>query len=188
MAITKVAVLGSGVMGSGIAAHMANAGIPVTLLDIVPPNAPSRNVLTEKAVEKQLANAGFTHKGKTKLVTCGNLEDNLDLLKDADWIIEAVLEKLEVKQDVYRKIDAVRKKGSVISSNTSTLPLDVLMKGLPDSFAQDFMITHFFNPPRYMRLLEMVSGTKTRKDAYADIKRFADVGLGIRHPSMLRQH
>src|SRR5580704_9833962 len=155
MNIQKVAVLGSGVMGSGIAAHMANAGIPVVLLDIVPPNATSRNMLTEKAIEKQLVNkpSGFTHKKKAKLVTCGNLEDNLDLLKDVDWIVEAVLEKLEVKQDVYRKIDAVRKKGSVVSSNTSTLPLHVLVKGMPDAFANDFMITHFFNPPRFMRLL-----------------------------------
>ena len=140
----------------------------------------SRNALTEKAIEKQLAAKppGFTHKNKAKLVTCGNLEDNLDLLKDVDWIIEVVLEKLEVKQDVYRKIDAVRKKGSVVSSNTSTLPLHVLVKGMPDSFAADFMITHFFNPPRFMHLLEMVPGEKTRKEAYADIRRFADIKLG----------
>src|SRR5579864_950289 len=105
MTIAKIAVLGSGVMGSGIAAHIANAGIPVLLLDIVPQGATSRNVLTEKAVEKQLAAnpSGFTHKSKVKLVTCGNLEDNLDQLKEVDWIIEAVLEKLEVKQDVYKK-------------------------------------------------------------------------------------
>lgn len=180
MTIRKVAVLGSGVMGSGIAALMANAGIPVVLLDIVPQGAANRNQLTEGAVEKQLANnpSGFTHKGKAKLVTCGNLEDNLDQLKDADWIIEAVLEKLEVKQDVYRKVDAVRKAGSVVSSNTSTLPLHVLVKGMPDSFQQDFMITHFFNPPRFMRLLEMCPGEKTRKEAYAEIKAFADVKLG----------
>ena len=180
MNIQKVAVLGSGVMGSGIAAHIANAGVPVVLLDIVLPNATNRNELTEKAVEKQLAAKppGFTHKSKVKLVITGNLEDNLDLLKDVDWIIEVVLEKLEVKQDVYRKIDAVRKKGSVVSSNTSTLPLHVLVNGMPDSFAADFMITHFFNPPRFMRLLEMVPGEKTRKDAYADIRRFADVKLG----------
>ncbi len=180
MAIAKVAVLGSGVMGSGIAAHIANAGIPVILLDIVPPNAPARNVLTEKAIEKQLGNkpSGFTHKSKVKLVTTGNLEDNLDLLKDVDWIIEAVLEKLEVKQDVYKKIDAVRKKGSVISSNTSTLPLHILLGGMSDQFQQDFLITHFFNPPRFMRLLEMVGGEKTHKDTYAQIKLFADVKLG----------
>ena len=180
MNIQKVAVLGSGVMGSGIAAHIANAGIPVVLLDIVPKGAENRNALAEGAIEKQLAAKppGFTSKKKAKLVTTGNLEDHLDLLKDVDWIIEVVLEKLEVKQDVYRKVDAVRKKGSVVSSNTSTLPLHVLVKGMPDSFAADFMITHFFNPPRFMRLLEMVAGEKTRKDAYADIKKFADIKLG----------
>jgi len=180
MTIAKVAVLGSGVMGSGIAAHMANAGIPVVLLDIVPKDATDRNMLTQKAIEKQLAAnpSGFTHKSKAKLVTCGNLEDNLDLLKDVDWIIEVVLEKLEVKQELYKKIDPIRKKGSVVSSNTSTLPLHVLVNGMPDQFQQDFMITHFFNPPRFMRLLEMVPGPKTRKEAYAEIKRFADIKLG----------
>lgn len=180
MAINKVAVLGSGVMGSGIAALMANAGVPVVLLDIVPAGATNRNALTEGAMEKQLKNnpSGFTHKSKAKLVTCGNLEDNMDLLKDADWIIEAVLEKLEVKQDVYRKVDAVRKKGSVVSSNTSTLPLHVLVKGMPDSFQQDFMITHFFNPPRFMRLLEMCPGAGMRIEAYHEIKKFADIKLG----------
>ncbi len=180
MTIAKVAVLGSGVMGSGIAAHIANAGIPVMLLDIVPKDAPSRNMLAEKAIEKQLAAnpSGFTHKNKAKLVTTGNLEDNLDWLKDADWIIEVVLEDLKVKQELYHKIDPIRKKGSIVSSNTSTLPLHVLEKGMPDSFAQDFMITHFFNPPRFMRLLEMVKGERTRKDAYEEIKKFADVKLG----------
>src|ERR1700733_10704439 len=144
MNIQKVAVLGSGVMGSGIAALMANAGIPVVLLDIVAKDKEDRSALTKGAVEKQLAAKppGFTHKNKAKLVTCGNLEDDLDKLKDVDWIIEVVLEKLEVKQDVYRKIDAVRKKGSVVSSNTSTLPLHVLTGGMPDAFAADFMITH----------------------------------------------
>lgn len=180
MMIAKIAVLGSGVMGSGIAAHIANAGIPVILMDIVPEGASSRNILTEKAVEKQLSAtpSGFTHKSKAKLVTTANFEDNLDLLKDVDWIIEAVLEKLEVKQNVYKKIDVVRKKGSIVSSNTSTLPLHVLIKGMPDQFQQDFMITHFFNPPRFMRLLEMVPGPKTRQDAYNEIKKFADIRLG----------
>ncbi|MEI7669340.1 MAG: 3-hydroxyacyl-CoA dehydrogenase family protein, partial [Pseudomonadota bacterium] len=180
MAIKKVAVLGSGVMGAGIAAGIANAGVPVILLDIVPQNAENRNILTEKAIEKQLSNipSGFTSLSKSKLVTTGNLEDNLDLLKDVDWIIEAVLEKLEVKQEVYRKIDAVRKKGSIISSNTSTLPLHVLINGMNETFRQDFMITHFFNPPRFMRLLELVAGAETRKDAYAEMQKFADIIIG----------
>jgi 3-hydroxyacyl-CoA dehydrogenase len=178
--IKKIAVLGSGVMGSGIAAHAANAGIPVVLLDIVPQGAKNRNELCENAVEKQLKNKppGFIHKDRAKLVTCGNLEDDLGKLKDCDLIIEAVLEKLEVKQDVYRKVDSVRKKGSVVSSNTSTLPLHELVSGMPDSFRQDFMITHFFNPPRFMRLLEVVKGEHTRKDAFESVSKFADVTLG----------
>ncbi len=178
--IKKVAVIGSGVMGSGIAAHIAGSGTPVILLDIVPAGAESRNILTEKAIEKQLANkpSGFLHPKVTKLVTCGNLEDNLDMLADSDWIIEAVLERLDVKQDVYRKIDAVRKTGSVISSNTSTLPLKTLTNGMPEAFKQDFMITHFFNPPRFMRLLEVLGGEDTRKEAVLAIEQFADVKLG----------
>lgn len=183
MRIEKVAVLGSGVMGSAIAALMANADVPVLLLDIVPPNIKpdeSRSAFAEKAVEKMLAGSPspFTHKKKAKLVTAGNLEDDLGKLKDVDWIVEAVLEKIEVKQDVYRKIDAVRKKGSVVSSNTSTLPMHELLNGLPDSFAADFLITHFFNPPRFMRLLELSANPKTRKDAYAAIREFGEVTLG----------
>ncbi len=91
------------------------------------------------------------------------------MLGDCDWIVEAVLEKLEVKQDVYRKIDGARKAGSVVSSNTSTLPIHELVKGLSPSFAKDFMITHFFNPPRFMRLLEVVKGKDTRADAFETI-------------------
>ena len=178
--IKKIAVIGSGVMGSGIAAHIAASGTPVILLDIVPAGAENRNVLTEKAVEKQLANkpSGFVHPKVTKMVTCANLEDNLDMLADSDWIIEAVLERLDVKQEVYRKIDSVRKAGSIISSNTSTLPLKTLTQGLPDTFKQDFIITHFFNPPRFMRLLEVLGGEDTRKEAVLAIEQFADVKLG----------
>ena len=178
--IKKVAVLGSGVMGSGIAAHVANAGFPVVLLDIVKPGEKNRNALTEGAVERMLkaSPAPFTHKNKAKLITCGNLEDDLKLLADCDLIIEAVLEKLEVKQDVYRKIDSVRKKGSVVASNTSTLPLKNLEAAFPAGFKNDFMITHFFNPPRYMRLLEVVKSEHTRKDAFDAVCKFADVTLG----------
>jgi len=180
MAIAKVAVLGSGVMGAGIAALIANANIPVVLLDIVPEGAENRNILAEKAVEKLLANnpSGFTHKNKAKYITTGNLSDHLDHLTDVDWIIEAVLEKLDVKQDVYRKINTVRKTGSIVSSNTSTLPLHVLVEGMEGDFASDFLITHFFNPPRFMHLLELVAGKQTRTDAYAEIEKFADVKLG----------
>lgn len=178
--IKKIAVIGSGVMGSGIAAHIATSGTPVILLDIVPEGAGSRNVLCENAIEKQLSGkpSGFAHPRLAKNVTCGNLEDNLDLLADCDWIIEAVLERLDVKQSVYRKIDSVRKAGSVVSSNTSTLPLKTLTNGFSDPFKQDFIITHFFNPPRFMRLLEILGGENTRPDAIAAIEQFADVRLG----------
>jgi 3-hydroxyacyl-CoA dehydrogenase len=178
--IKKIAVIGSGVMGSGIAAHIAASGTPVVLLDIIPAGAENHNILTEKAIEKQLsANpSGFAHPKIAKLVTCGNLEDNLDMLADCDWIIEAVLERLDVKQDVYRKIDSVRKAKSVISSNTSTLPLKTLTNGFSDAFTQDFMITHFFNPPRFMRLLEVLGGEHTRPDAISSIEQFADIKLG----------
>ncbi len=179
MTFKKIAVLGSGVMGSGIAAHIANAGFEVLLLDIVPKEG-GRSSLAEKAVEKQLTAkpSGFIHKSRAKLVTCGNMEDDLAKLGECDWIIEVVLEKLSVKQDVYRKIDAVRKAGSIVSSNTSTLPIHELVEGFPDAFKKDFMITHFFNPPRFMRLLEVVKGKDTRADAFEAISRFADVALG----------
>jgi len=180
MAIEKVAVLGSGVMGSGIAALIANSGVPVLLLDIVPQGATDRNMLAAGAIEKQNSGKtpGFTHKRNAKLVTAGNLEDDLDKLAEVDWIIEVVLEKLEVKHDVYRKIDAVRKKGSVVSSNTSTLPLNKLIEPLPESFRKDFMITHFFNPPRFMPLLEVVKSPEMAQSTYEMVQQFADVRLG----------
>lgn len=180
MSIQKVAVIGSGVMGSAIAAHIANSGTPVILMDIVPEGATSRNQLAEAAIKRMLDTnpAPFTHKSKAKLVTPANLEDHLDLLKEVDWIIEAVLEKIEVKHAVYEKLEKSRKLGSIVSSNTSTIPLHNLVEGLPERFQNDFLITHFFNPPRYMRLLELVAGQKTRKDAVDVIRTFCDVKLG----------
>lgn len=177
--IEKVAVLGSGVMGSGIAAVLANAGIPVLLLDIVPKEGP-RNALAEGAIEKQLKGSapGFAHKKFAKLVTAGNFEDDLGKLAEVDWIVEVVLEKLEVKQDVYHKIEKVRKKGSIVSSNTSTLPLHVLIDGMPPSFQDDFLITHFFNPPRFMRLLEVAKSPSFAADRFAAFCDFADRVLG----------
>ena len=178
--INKVAVLGSGVMGSGIAAHFANAGVEVLLMDIVPEGAENRNMLAEGALAKNLKAkpATFAHKKCAKLVTPCNLEDDLDKLADVDWIVEVVLEDLGVKQQVYKKIDKVKKAGCVVSSNTSTLPLNALMNGMDDDFKKDFMITHFFNPPRYMRLLEVTGGKHTDPKALAAIKEFADVRLG----------
>src|SRR5579864_9339192 len=180
MAINKVAVIGSGVMGSGIAAHVANAGVPVVLLDIVGPGSQNRNVIAEQAIERMLKTdpAPLMHRDNARLLTPGNLEDHLDLLADCDWIVEAVLEKLEVKHVTYEKIEKARKSGSIVSSNTSTIPLKDLVGGLPERFQRDFLITHFFNPPRYMRLLEIVKGPKTRDDAAKAIDEFCDIRLG----------
>lgn len=178
--IEKVAVIGAGVMGAGIAAHITNAGIPCILLDIVPDGADDRNVIVEGAIKKMLKAdpAPFMHPKNASLITPGNIEDDLALLSDCDWIIEAVIERPDIKQDLYRKIDEVRKKGALVSSNTSTLPITVLTKGMPDDFSRDFLITHFFNPPRYMRLLEIVAGDRTRPDAVATMNAFADRQLG----------
>jgi 3-hydroxyacyl-CoA dehydrogenase len=180
MKIERAAVIGAGVMGSGIAAHMANAGIPVLLLDVVPAGANNRNVLAEGAVARMLKTepAPFMSKAASRLVTPGNVEDHLAQLGEADWIVEAVVEKLEVKRALYEKLQAARKKGSIVSSNTSTIPLARLVEGLPRDFARDFLITHFFNPPRYMRLLEIVAGKATRKAAVEAVRRFADERLG----------
>ncbi len=177
--IKKVAVLGSGVMGSGIAGVIANAGIPVLLLDL-PAKVGSRNAAAEGAIEKQLKSStpGFAHKKFAKLVTAGNFEDDLGKLAECDWIIEVVVEKLAVKHDVYKKISAVRKKGSIVSSNTSTIPLHELLQGMPDDLAADFIITHFFNPPRFMRLLEVVPSPKFAADRFAAFCDFADRTLG----------
>jgi 3-hydroxyacyl-CoA dehydrogenase len=178
--IKKVAVIGAGVMGAGIAAQVANAGCPVVLLDIVPAGAQNRNAIAEGAVERMLKAdpAPFMSKSAAKLVTPGNTEDHLSLLADCDWIVEAIVERLDIKQALYAKIEAHRKPGSVVSSNTSTIPLASLVEGLPASFAQDFVITHFFNPPRYMRLLEAVGSAQTRPEALEAVSRFCDYRLG----------
>jgi len=178
--INKVAVIGAGVMGAGIAAHVANAGIPVVLLDIVPDGANDRSVVAKTAVQKMLKTnpAPFMHKKNARLIETGNLEDDLQSIADCDWICEAIIENPKIKRDLYAKLNGVRKPGSVVTSNTSTIPLNVLTDGLGDDFAKDFAITHFFNPPRYMRLLEVVKGEKTRDDAYEALKTFGDVRLG----------
>ncbi len=174
--IKKVAVIGSGVMGSGIAAQIANAEVPVVLLDI---KVEGKNLAAE-AVARMLKTepAAFMRKANAKLIECGNLEDDLELLSDCDWIIEVVLEDLKIKHATYEKINKHRKKGSIVSSNTSTIPLHNLIEGPGEEFASDFLVTHFFNPPRYMRLLELVAGEKTRPEAVKTIREFCDIRLG----------
>ena len=184
MTIKKVAVIGAGLMGSGIAAQVANAGFPVTLLDIVPEGAANRNVIAESAVKKMLkpvklgSPTPLMHRKNAKLITTGNIEEDLNLLSDAELIIEVVLEKLEIKHDVFNKIDKHRKKDSIITSNTSTIPRKLLVEGMPKSFAQDFMITHFFNPPRYLKLLEIVAGKEVSNEKIELVSKFCDINLG----------
>jgi len=171
--IGKVGVLGAGVMGAGIAAHCANAGVPVVLLDIVPGGA-------ARAVQAMLRAepAPFMHRGAARLVQAGDLETGLGLLADCDWIIEAIVERLDAKRALHARLAEVRKPGSILSSNTSTIPLEALMEGADAGLAADFLITHFFNPPRYMRLLELVAGPATRAGAVAAVTDFADRALG----------
>lgn len=180
MKIETVAVIGAGVMGSGIAAQVANAGKKVLLLDIVPEGATNRNIVAESAVQTLLKAkpAALMHKRNAKNISVGNLDDNLDDLADVDWIIEVIIERLDLKQALYKKIEAVRKPNSIVSSNTSTLPLADLTAGMPDSFTKNFLITHFFNPPRYMRLLEVVTGPNTQQDIIETVTHFCDHELG----------
>ena len=184
MKIEKVAVIGAGVMGCGIAAHVANAGFPVTLLDIVPKDTKNRSVIAETAVNNMLkpvklgSPTPLMHKDNSNLIETGNLEDNLELIADADLIIEVVLERLDIKHDVFKKIDSVRKKDSIVTSNTSTIPRELLVDGMSKSFASDFLITHFFNPPRYLRLLELVSGKEVSEEKINLVVNFCDIQLG----------
>ncbi len=173
MSIRKVGVIGAGLMGSGIAAQVANAGVAVVLLDLVPGFAAAAVARGLKA-----SPSAFMHKRFAKLVTTGDLETDLGLIADCDWIVEAIVEKPEAKRALYQRLQAVRRPGSVVSSNTSTIPLEHLTRDLPAAFAADFMITHFFNPPRFMRLLEVVTGPATRAEAAASVRAFADVAMG----------
>lgn len=179
MSVQKACVIGAGVMGAGIAAHIANAGIPVLLLDIAAKDG-DRTAITKGAIDKLLKAdpAPLMSKDAAKLITPGNLEDDLAKVADCDWIVEAIVENLEIKRGLYEKLEALKKPDAVVSSNTSTIPLKYLVEGRSESFRTTFMITHFFNPPRYMRLLELVGGPETDKAALAKIEDFCDRTLG----------
>lgn len=178
-AIKKVCVIGAGTMGAGIAAQIANAGVPVLLLDIVRDPA-DRNALAAGAVAKMLKTdpAPFMSAGAAKLIEVGNLEDDLAKVADCDWVCEAIIERLDLKQDLYARLETVRRPGTAVSSNTSTIPLAQLTAGRSDAFKSDFLITHFFNPPRYMRLIEIVAGPDSDAATVARVRDFVDRGLG----------
>jgi 3-hydroxyacyl-CoA dehydrogenase len=180
--IHKVAVLGAGTMGARIAAHFANAGVPSYLFDIVPPDAdaPMRNKIAAAGLDaaKKSKPAAFFEHSLAQLVSIGNFEDDLKKLHDVDWIIEAVVENLEIKRDLLRKVEAARRPGTIITTNTSGLPVAQIAEGFSEDFRRCWFGTHFFNPPRYMRLLEMIPGPDTDRALMDAVAWFADVRLG----------
>ena len=180
--INKVAVLGAGTMGARIAAHFANAGVPSYLFDIVPPDAdgPARNKIAAAGLDaaKKSKPAAFMEPSLAKLVTIGNFEDDLKKLADVDWIIEAVVENLELKRALLRKVEAIRKPGTIVTTNTSGLPVGKIAEGFSDDFRWAWFGTHFFNPPRYMRLLEIIPTPEADRAAIDAVAHFCDVRLG----------
>ncbi len=178
--IRKAAVLGAGVMGAAIAAHLANVGIPSLLLDIVPQGATDRNVIARTGLEKTLKSrpASFYSKRAASLVTIGNVEDDLKSLADVDWVIEAVIERLDIKHDLYTRIEQYLSPHAIITSNTSGLPAHMLVEGRSETFRKHFLITHFFNPVRYMRLLEIVPCADTDPALMTFMQEFASEVLG----------
>src|ERR1022692_4027471 len=180
--IEKVAVLGAGTMGARISAHLANAGVPSYLLDIVPPDAdgPARNRFAAAGLEAAVKSkpAAFFEPSLARLVTIGNFEDDLKKLAEVDWIIEAVVEDIEIKRSLLHKVDAVRKPGTIVTTNTSGLPVAKIVEGFPDEFRRHWFGIHFFNPPRYMRLLELIPTPDADPAAMDVIAHFCDLHLG----------
>lgn len=184
--INKVAVLGAGTMGARIAAHFANAGVPSYLLDIVPADVPSganpvaRNKIAAAGLEaaKKSKPAAFMDSSLARFVTVGNFDDDLKKLSEVDWIIEAVVENLDLKRALLRKVEAIRKPGTIITTNTSGLPVGKIAEGFSDDFRRSWFGTHFFNPPRYMRLLELIPTPESDPALIDLISHFCDVRLG----------
>jgi 3-hydroxyacyl-CoA dehydrogenase len=180
--IHKVAILGAGTMGARIAAHFANAGVPSYLLDIVPPDADgaARNKIAAAGLEaaKKSKPAAFFEPALARLVTVGNFEDDLKRLAEVDWIIEAVVENLEIKRGLLKKVEAARRPGTIITTNTSGLPVGRIAEGFSDDFRRSWFGTHFFNPPRYMRLLEIIPTAEADRGALDAVVHFSDVQLG----------
>ena len=192
--IQKAAVLGSGVMGSGIAAHLANIGIPTLLLDIVPRELTEqekakgltledkqvRNRISAGALQKLLKQkpAPLASKKNLALIEAGNFEDDMEKLKDVDWVIEVVVENLDIKKKVFTDVDKYRKQGSIISSNTSGISVEAMAEGRSEDFRKHFLGTHFFNPPRYLKLLEVIPTKATDPEVLSFIKKFGEDQLG----------
>ena len=173
MKIKNVVVIGSGTMGSGIAAHLCNANVPVTLLDL-------KTEISEKARERIHKSRPplLIDKSKINNIKVGNISDDFDVVKDADWIVEAVVERIDIKHQIYEKIFKARKDGAIVSSNTSSIPIKILSEHLTDEEKKDFCITHFFNPVRYMGLLEIVKNENNDLNKINQLKEFCEIELG----------
>ncbi len=183
--IHKAVVIGSGTMGAAIAAHLANAGVPVTLLDIAPKDAPA----DDKTARNKIVNAGWDACLKAKpanlmsadlstFVTLGNLEDDFGAVAEADWVCEVIVENLKIKQDLMARIDEIRKPNAIVSTNTSGIPVHDIVEGLSKELKQHFLGTHFFNPPRYLKLLEIIPTKDTSKEVVDFISHFGEYRLG----------
>lgn len=192
--VKKVAVLGSGVMGSRIAAHFANIGVKVLLLDIVPRELSGaekakgvsaeskafRNRIVNDSLQNALKSrpASFYDKEFVKYITTGNFEDDMKDIADADWVLEAVIENLDIKKKVFENVEKYRKEGSIISTNTSSIPIYQMLEGRSEDFQQHFMGTHFFNPPRYLRLLEIIPTENTKQEVIDFLMEYGSTYLG----------
>ncbi len=192
--IHKVAVIGSGIMGSGIACHFANIGVEVLLLDIIPNNLDNKELssgltLDDKSVRNRIVNESLKATLKSKpspiydqkfasRITTGNLEDDLHRIKDVDWIIEVVVERLDIKKQVFEKIEEHRKNGTLITSNTSGIPIKFMNEGRSEDFQKHFAVTHFFNPPRYLKLFEVVPGPKCDQEITDFLMMYGERFLG----------
>jgi 3-hydroxyacyl-CoA dehydrogenase len=186
--VRRAAVIGAGVMGSGIAAHFANAGVHVLLLDIVPPGLSegdkrdrrARNRFASTGLDKALKArpAAFFHKERARLVTVGNVDDDLESVRGADLVIEAVIEKLEPKRALFARLEAILGEETIVASNTSGLRIAEMVEGRSDGFRSRFLVMHFFNPPRYMKLLELVAGPDTAPSTLERARAFGEDALG----------
>ncbi|MEO7523372.1 MAG: 3-hydroxyacyl-CoA dehydrogenase family protein, partial [Ferruginibacter sp.] len=184
--IKKVAILGSGVMGSRIAAHFAGIGIPVLLLDIMPKDLSAdasmaeRNKIVNEALSAAIKSnpSPVYHKDVIKKITTGNFTDNMKEISTADWVIEVVVERLDIKQLIFAEVEKYRKQGSLITSNTSGIPIHLMAEGRSEDFKKHFCGTHFFNPPRYLRLLEIIPTPFTDPDVIGFLMHYGDLYLG----------
>src|SRR5215468_5478829 len=180
--IQKAVVLGAGTMGARIAAHFANAGLPCILLDIIPPDlkpeasAADRNKIVRAGLEaaKKSRPAAFFTPALAEKISIGNFEDDLARVAEADWIIEVVAENLEIKRKLLTRVAQFRKPGAIVTTNTSGLPVHLIAEGLPAELQQHWAGTHFFNPPRYLKLVEVIPGPKTSHEVVDALSEFCD--------------